>query len=137
MSHKLGLKSLNINKKHKNIIVPASFKESDFQQKPQNQTPKQALKDFLNNNEANEPYLITILGNEEAGYEFLHRMRNELSRFRAKLSERGFVTKRFKVLKESITAKPDGICEIIIIQSDKVQVKPDEDLDDVMGALSI
>lgn len=132
ISSKIGLSDPIIDDKE------IFLEEKDFDSvKVSNPSPKELLKKFLLENIEYEPYIIVINGDKEDGDYFLHRMRNELSRFRAKLIERGQVVKKFKIICKSIAAKDDGTCEIIIIRTDKMESKSDDDLDDLLEQLAL
>ena len=101
-------------------------------------SPKELLKQFLLESQEDEPYMFTLQGSSSIGHSFIHKMRVELSRYRAKVRKKGLVVKRFKIFTVSIE-EHNGHCEITLIRTMKSSIDGlateiiDDDLLDVLS----
>jgi len=96
-----------------------------------NKTPKDELILFLQTSQLEIPYTITHNGNYKSAEYFIHRMRVELSRFRAQIIKLNKPLNHFHVLTKSIDVESEIKCVIILVKSNKRQRF------DVLGFLTI
>ena len=59
-------------------------------------------------------FVFYLRGNTEYADNYIHRMRVELSRFRAKIAKNKKAWKPFKILRVSVEEMPDGIVKVVL-----------------------
>lgn len=83
--------------------------------------PKESLIEFLKTSQLDVNYEIEFNGSYELAKAFIHRMRVELSRFRAQIIALGKQLDHFHVLTKSIEVQSENRCLIILLKTHKRQ----------------
>lgn len=82
-----------------------------------NKTPKNELILFLQQSAIDTPYLLQYNGNFEGAKSHIHRMRVELSRFRAQIIKLNKKLDHFHVLVKDITIESETLCTITLLKT--------------------
>ena len=98
---------------------------------------KKMLIKFLKESEEDIPWIFHLNGTEFFAKSFVHRMRNELSRYRKVLIQRNKVPKRFKVIIQRIIEHPaDKTVEVHLLRTYNAR-QVDDDLMDIMESFCV
>ena len=131
------------------LLNDLSFADSDFDfaetltvdmpsQTVINKTPKDALIELLKTAELDIPYIIQYNGDFNSAETYIHRMRVELSRFRAKIIKLNKPLDHFHILKKSIVVESDNFCTITLLKTyNRKKSNVSKEIDDVLDFLTV
>ena len=103
-----------------------------------NKTPKDALIQFLKTAELDIPYIIQFNGDYNSAEAYIHRMRVELSRFRAKIIKLNKPLDHFHIMKKSIVVESNNFCSITLLKTyNRKTSNASKEIDDVLDFLTI
>jgi len=103
-----------------------------------NKAPKEELIQFLKTAELDIPYTIQFNGDYNTAETYIHRMRVELSRFRAKIIKLNKPLDHFHILKKSITVESDSYCTIVLLKTyNRKKSNASREIDDVLAFLTV